>query len=60
MPEPGEGPIPRWLIGLIGLGIFWTGAYLFSFSGGFSADVFDFQPKFARRKEILKTIRYNR
>jgi mono/diheme cytochrome c family protein len=46
VPEPGQGPIPHWLIGLIGLGIFWTGAYLFSFSGGFSADVFDFQPKF--------------
>jgi mono/diheme cytochrome c family protein len=46
VPEPGQGPIPVWLIGLIGFGIFWTGAYLFSFSGGFSADVFDFQPKF--------------
>ena len=44
VPEPGQGPIPLWLIGLIALGIFWTGAYLFSFSGGFSADVFDFQP----------------
>ena len=34
------------MIGLIGLGIFWAGAYLFSFSGGFKADVFDFEPKF--------------
>jgi mono/diheme cytochrome c family protein len=33
-------------VGLIGFGIFWAGAYLFSFSGGFKADVFDFQPKF--------------
>src|SRR6202162_4283145 len=46
IPEPEEGPNPVWLIGLIGFGIFWAGAYLFSFSGGFSGDVFDFQPKF--------------
>ena len=46
IPEPEKGPIPPWLIGVIGFGIFWAGAYLFSFSGGFSADVFDFQPKF--------------
>ena len=46
MPEPEKGPIPVWLVGLIGFGIFWAGAYLFSFSGGFKADVFDFQPKF--------------
>ena len=46
IPEPEKGPIPVWLVGLIGFGIFWAGAYLFSFSGGFSADVFDFQPKF--------------
>jgi mono/diheme cytochrome c family protein len=44
--EPEKGPIPVWLIGLIGFGIFWAGAYLFSFGGGFRADVFDFQPKF--------------
>jgi mono/diheme cytochrome c family protein len=44
--EPGKGPVPVWLVGLIGFGIFWAGAYLFSFSGGFKADVFDFQPKF--------------
>jgi mono/diheme cytochrome c family protein len=46
IPEPEKGPIPIWLVGLIGFGIFWAGAYLFSFSGGFSADVFDYQPKF--------------
>ena len=46
IPEPEKGPIPVWLVGLIGFGIFWAGAYLFSFSGGFSADVFDYQPKF--------------
>jgi mono/diheme cytochrome c family protein len=44
--NPGKGPIPGWLIGLIGLGIFWAGAYLFSFSGGFKSEVFDFEPKF--------------
>jgi len=46
VPNPGKGPIPGWLIGLIGLGIFWAGAYLFSFSGGFKSEVFDFEPKF--------------
>ena len=46
VPEPGTGRIPVWLVWLIGLGVFWAGAYLFSFSGGFSSDVFDFQPKF--------------
>jgi len=46
LPEPAKGPVPIWLLGLVGLGIFWAGAYLFSFSGGFNSDVFDFQPKF--------------
>ena len=45
-PEMGDAPLPRWMMGLIGLAIFWAGAYLFSFSGGFSADVFDYQPKY--------------
>jgi mono/diheme cytochrome c family protein len=45
-PEVGGAPIPIWLAGLIGLGIFWAGAYLFSFSGGFKSDVFDYEPKF--------------
>jgi mono/diheme cytochrome c family protein len=45
-PEMGDAPLPRWLMGLIGLAIFWAGAYLFSFSGGFSGDVFDYQPKY--------------
>jgi mono/diheme cytochrome c family protein len=44
--EPAKGPVPVWLVGLAGLGIFWAGAYLFSCSGGFQADVFDFAPKF--------------
>jgi mono/diheme cytochrome c family protein len=46
IPEPDTGSIPVWLVWVIGLGVFWAGAYLFSFSGGFSSDVFDFQPKF--------------
>lgn len=45
-PATGNAPVPRWLFGIIGLAIFWAGAYLFSFSGGFSAEVFDYQPKF--------------
>jgi mono/diheme cytochrome c family protein len=46
LPEPETGPIPLWLVWLIGLGLFWAGAYLFSFSGGFRADVFDYEPRF--------------
>jgi mono/diheme cytochrome c family protein len=46
VPEPSKGPIPIWIVWVIGVGIFWAGAYLFSYSGGFRADVFDFQPKF--------------
>ena len=46
VPEPATEPIPLWLVWVIGLGLFWGGAYLFSFSGGFKADVFDFEPKF--------------
>lgn len=45
-PEVSSAPIPLWLVGLVGIGIFWAGAYLFSFSGGFRADVFDHEPKF--------------
>src|SRR5258708_39131675 len=45
IPEPEKGPIPPWLIGLIGFGIFWAGAYLFSFSGGFRGGGVDFLPK---------------
>jgi mono/diheme cytochrome c family protein len=46
LPEPETRPIPLWLVWLIGLGLFWSGAYLFSFSGGFKADVFDYRPTF--------------
>jgi mono/diheme cytochrome c family protein len=45
-PAIGTAPIPTWLVGVIGLGFFWAGAYLFSFSGGFKPDVFDYEPKF--------------
>src|ERR1700757_170421 len=46
VPEVGSAPIPVWLVTVIRLGLFWAGAYLFSFSGGFRSDVFDFEPKF--------------
>ncbi len=46
MPAVADAPVPKWLLGLLLLGLFWAGAYLFSFSGGFAADVFDYQPKF--------------
>src|ERR1700747_2855217 len=46
VPEVGSAPIPVWLVTVIGLGLFWAGAYLFSFIGGFRSDVFDFEPKF--------------
>lgn len=45
-PRMDNGPIPGWLIAVIGFAIFWAGAYLFSYSGGFAADVFDYQPKY--------------
>jgi mono/diheme cytochrome c family protein len=45
-PRMENGPIPGWLVGVIGCAIFWTGAYLFSYSGGFAADVFEYQPKY--------------
>jgi mono/diheme cytochrome c family protein len=46
IPAVGDGPIPKWLVGLIFVSLFWSGAYLFSYSGGFSSDVFDYLPKF--------------
>jgi mono/diheme cytochrome c family protein len=46
VPDPSQGPVPVWIVWLIGVAVFWAGAYLFSFSGGFRADVFDFRPKF--------------
>jgi mono/diheme cytochrome c family protein len=45
-PRMDNAPIPGWLMAVIGVGIFWAGAYLFSYSGGFSADVFDYKPKY--------------
>jgi mono/diheme cytochrome c family protein len=46
VPDPSQGPLPVWIVWVIGVGVFWAGAYLFSFSGGFRADVFNFQPQF--------------
>src|SRR5258707_13878441 len=34
IPAVGDGPIPRWLVALIFVGLFWSGAYLFSYTGG--------------------------
>lgn len=45
-PEIGSAPVPVWLMGLVGLGVFWAGAYLFTYSGGFKPDVFDYEPKY--------------
>jgi mono/diheme cytochrome c family protein len=46
VPVVSDAPLPKWLLILLLIGLFWAGAYLFSFSGGFAADVFDYQPKF--------------
>ena len=46
VPSVGDGPVPKWLVWLFLIGLFWSGAYLFSYSGGFSAEVFDYLPKF--------------
>lgn len=40
-PVDGEEPVPSWLIILFGLLIFWGGAYMFQYSGGFKGDVYD-------------------
>ena len=45
-PAIGSAPIPTWLVGVIGVAFFWAGGYLFSFSGGFKPDVFEYEPKF--------------
>jgi mono/diheme cytochrome c family protein len=45
-PAIGSGAIPTWLVCVIGVAFFWAGGYLFSFSGGFKSDVFDYEPKF--------------
>src|SRR5215472_8779169 len=45
-PAIGLAPIPAWLVGVIGVAFFWAGGYLFSFSGGFKSDGFDYEPKF--------------
>jgi mono/diheme cytochrome c family protein len=46
VPAVGDGAVPKWLVVLMLVGLFWTGAYLFSYSGGFSAEVFDYLPRF--------------
>jgi mono/diheme cytochrome c family protein len=44
--KAGSAPVPPWLLGIVGVAVFWAGAYLFSYSGGFEVGVFDFQPKY--------------
>lgn len=48
-PSPlkaGNAPVPPWLLGVVAVAVFWAGAYLFTYSGGFEVGVFDFQPKY--------------
>src|ERR1043165_6824193 len=42
-PEPAFGtvPAPLWLIAVAGVAVFWAGAYLGMFSGGFSGEVYN-------------------
>ncbi len=42
----GNAPVPPWLLATVAVAVFWAGAYLFTYSGGFSVGVFDFQPKY--------------
>jgi mono/diheme cytochrome c family protein len=44
--EVGNGQIPNWFVLVVFAALFWAGAYLFSYSGGFSFGVFDYEPKF--------------
>ncbi|MEA3188837.1 MAG: hypothetical protein QOD99_2667 [Chthoniobacter sp.] len=40
-PAFGTVPIPLWLMAVSGVAVFWAGAYLGMFSGGFSSDVYN-------------------
>jgi mono/diheme cytochrome c family protein len=40
-PQDGLEPVPLWMITLFFVIIFWAGGYLFFYSGGFRADVYD-------------------
>ena len=40
-PRDGYEPIPLWMVSLFMALVFWGGAYLAFYSGGFKADVFD-------------------
>jgi len=40
-PKEGMEPISLWFIGLFVVLVFWAGAYLLKYSGGFRADVYD-------------------
>jgi len=40
-PRDGYEPIPLWLVSVFMALVFWAGAYLSFYSGGFQSDVFD-------------------
>lgn len=44
--DAGNAPVPAWFLGVVAVAVFWTGAYLFTYSGGFDGSVFDFKPKY--------------
>ena len=44
--DAGNAPVPSWFLGVVAVAVFWTGAYLFTYSGGFDPSVFDFKPKY--------------
>lgn len=43
-PVDGMEPVPLWLVAVIGLIIFWSGAYFMTYSGGFSGMYYDTVP----------------
>lgn len=43
-PVDGMEPVPLWLVAIIGLIIFWAGAYFMTYSGGFSGMYYDTVP----------------
>lgn len=43
-PVDGMEPVPLWLVAVIGLIVFWSGAYFMTYSGGFSGMYYDTVP----------------
>ena len=44
--DAGSAAVPSWFLWVCAVAVFWTGAYLFTYSGGFESNVFDFKPKY--------------